>query len=42
MEKPGSGKEYYGVKHQIVTPVYISELINGKLVNRGTMMPVIH
>ncbi|MBI5605094.1 MAG: ABC transporter substrate-binding protein [Deltaproteobacteria bacterium] len=36
------GKEYYGIKHQIVTPVYISELINGKLVNRGTMMPVIH
>ena len=32
-------KDYYGVKHQIVTPVYISELVNGKLVNRGSMMP---
>lgn len=33
------GKEYYGIKRQIVTPVYISEIVNGKLVNRGTMMP---
>jgi branched-chain amino acid transport system substrate-binding protein len=33
------GKEHYGIKRQIVTPVYISELINGNLVNRGTMMP---
>jgi branched-chain amino acid transport system substrate-binding protein len=33
------GKVHYGIKRQIVTPVYISELINGNLVNRGTMMP---
>jgi branched-chain amino acid transport system substrate-binding protein len=33
------GKEYYGIKRQIITPVYISEMINGNLVNRGTMMP---
>lgn len=33
------GKEYYGIKRQIITPVYISEVINGNLVNRGTMMP---
>jgi len=35
------GKEWYGAKRQIVTPVYISELIGGKLVNRGTMMPTL-
>jgi branched-chain amino acid transport system substrate-binding protein len=35
------GKEYYGIKRQIVTPVYISELVEGKLVNRGTLMPVL-
>ena len=35
------GKEYYGAKHQIVTPVYISELNDGKLVNRGTILPVL-
>ncbi len=33
------GKEHYGIKRQIVTPVYISEIVNGNLVNRGTMMP---
>jgi branched-chain amino acid transport system substrate-binding protein len=33
------GKEYYGIKSQIITPVYISEVVNGKLVNRGTMTP---
>jgi len=33
------GKEYYGIKRQIVTPVYISEVIKGNLANRGTMMP---
>jgi branched-chain amino acid transport system substrate-binding protein len=33
------GKEHYGIKRQIVTPVYISEVIKGNLVNRGTMMP---
>jgi branched-chain amino acid transport system substrate-binding protein len=33
------GKEYYGIKRQMITPVYISELLGGKLVNRGTMMP---
>jgi branched-chain amino acid transport system substrate-binding protein len=37
-----AGKEYYGIKHQIVTPVYISEIINGKLVNKGTATPTIH
>lgn len=33
------GKEHYGIKRQIVTPVYISEIVNGNLVNRGTMLP---
>jgi hypothetical protein len=33
------GKEYYGIKRQILTPIYISEVIDGKLVNRGTMTP---
>jgi branched-chain amino acid transport system substrate-binding protein len=33
------GKVHYGIKRQIVTPVYISEVIKGNLVNRGTMMP---
>lgn len=33
------GQVYYGIKRQIITPVYISELISGKLANRGTMMP---
>jgi branched-chain amino acid transport system substrate-binding protein len=33
------GKEYYGIKRQIVTPVYISEVTDGKLVNKGTMLP---
>jgi branched-chain amino acid transport system substrate-binding protein len=36
-----AGSEYYGIKRQIVTPVYISELVNGKLTNRGTMIPTI-
>jgi len=35
------GKEHYGIKRQIVTPVYISEIVNGNLVNRGTMMPTL-
>lgn len=35
------GKDYYGIKRQVITPVYISEITNGKLVNRGTMMPVL-
>jgi hypothetical protein len=35
------GKEHYGIKHQIITPVYVSELVGGKLVNRGTMMPTL-
>ena len=35
------GKEYYGIKHQVITPVYVSELVGGKLINRGTMMPVL-
>ncbi len=35
------GKEHYGIKRQVVTPVYISEIIGGKLVNRGTMMPTL-
>jgi len=35
------GKEYYGIKRQIITPIYISELIEGKLANRGTMMPAL-
>jgi branched-chain amino acid transport system substrate-binding protein len=35
------GKEHYGIKRQVVTPVYISEVINGHLVNRGTMMPTL-
>jgi branched-chain amino acid transport system substrate-binding protein len=35
------GQEYYGIKRQIVTPVYVSEVIGGKLVNRGTTMPVL-
>jgi branched-chain amino acid transport system substrate-binding protein len=35
------GKEHYGIKRQIVTPVYISEVNNGKLVNRGTMTPTL-
>jgi len=35
------GKEHYGIKRQIVTPVYISEIIKGNLVNRGTMMPAL-
>jgi hypothetical protein len=33
------GKVHYGIQRQIVTPVYISEVIKGNLVNRGTMMP---
>ena len=33
------GMEHYGIKRQIVTPVYISEIVNGNLVNRGTMLP---
>jgi hypothetical protein len=33
------GKEHYGIQRQIITPVYISEIVNGNLVNRGTMMP---
>jgi branched-chain amino acid transport system substrate-binding protein len=37
-----AGKDYYGIKHQIVTPVYISEIINGKLVNKGMATPTIH
>jgi branched-chain amino acid transport system substrate-binding protein len=37
-----AGKEYYGIKHQIVTPVYISEIIGGKLVNKGMATPTIH
>jgi branched-chain amino acid transport system substrate-binding protein len=36
------GKEYYGIRHQIVTPVYISEIVNGKIINRGTMLPNIN
>ena len=35
------GKEYYGIKRQVLTPVYISEVIDGKLVTRGTMTPVL-
>lgn len=35
------GQDYYGIKRQILTPVYISEVIGGKLVNRGTTMPVL-
>jgi hypothetical protein len=35
------GKEHYGIKRQVVTPVYISEVNNGNLVNRGTMMPTL-
>jgi branched-chain amino acid transport system substrate-binding protein len=35
------GKDYYGIKRQIITPVYISEIVNGKLINRGTMTPAI-
>jgi len=35
------GKEHYGIKRQIVTPVYISEIVKGNLVNRGTMIPVL-
>ena len=35
------GKEHYGIKRQIITPVYISEVIKGNLVNRGTMMPLL-
>jgi branched-chain amino acid transport system substrate-binding protein len=35
------GKVHYGIKRQIVTPVYISEVIKGNLVNRGTMMPTL-
>jgi branched-chain amino acid transport system substrate-binding protein len=37
-----TGKDYYGINHQIVTPVYISELQEGKLNNRGVMMPQLH
>jgi branched-chain amino acid transport system substrate-binding protein len=36
-----AGQAYYGIKRQIITPVYVSELISGKLVNRGTMMPTL-
>lgn len=36
-----AGQAYYGLKRQIITPVYVSELIGGKLVNRGTMMPTL-
>jgi branched-chain amino acid transport system substrate-binding protein len=35
------GKEHYGIKRQVITPVYVSELVGGKLVNRGTMMPTL-
>jgi branched-chain amino acid transport system substrate-binding protein len=35
------GKEHYGIKRQVVTPVYISEVNNGNLVNRGTMTPTL-
>jgi hypothetical protein len=35
------GKEHYGIKRQIVTPVYISEIVKGNLVNRGTMVPAL-
>jgi len=35
------GKEHYGIKRQIVTPVYISEIVKGNLVNRGTMIPTL-
>ena len=35
------GKEWYGIKRQIITPVYVSEVIGGKLINRGTMMPTL-
>lgn len=35
------GQDYYGIKRQIVTPVYVSEVIGGNLVNRGTMIPVL-
>jgi branched-chain amino acid transport system substrate-binding protein len=37
-----TGKDYYGINRQIVTPVYISELQDGKLNNRGVMMPMAH
>ena len=37
-----TGKDYYGINRQIVTPVYISELQGGKLNNRGVMLPMIH
>lgn len=36
-----AGQAYYGIKRQIITPIYVSELIGGKLVNRGTMMPTL-
>lgn len=35
------GQEHYGIKHQIITPVYISEIVSGNLVNRGAMMPTL-
>lgn len=35
------GMEHYGIKRQIVTPVYISEIVKGNLVNRGTMLPAL-
>ncbi len=28
-----AGQAYYGIKRQIITPVYVSELLGGKLVN---------
>jgi len=36
-----TGKDYYGINRQIVTPVYISELQGGKLNNRGVMLPMV-
>jgi branched-chain amino acid transport system substrate-binding protein len=35
------GIKHYGIKRQIITPVYISEVVNGNLVNRGTLMPTL-
>jgi branched-chain amino acid transport system substrate-binding protein len=35
------GQKHYGIKRQVVTPVYVSEIVDGKLVNRGTMMPAL-
>jgi branched-chain amino acid transport system substrate-binding protein len=33
------GQEHYGIRRQVITPVYISDIVGGKLVNRGTMTP---